>query len=189
MTATGPAPITIVPAGPAPAGLLAALHRLCFCGQPWHRAWRRPEMATVLALPSTRSWLALSPSSAPVGLLLIQIIAPEAEILTLGVRPGPWRRRGVADRLLAHAGAALADAGVTDLFLEVAAANTGALAFYRQAGFVEVGRRAGYYGTDGPSPVDAVVMRCHPIGQADPPETRSGLTSIPTTAKNRRPCE
>jgi len=126
-------------------------------------------MATVLSLPTTRSWLALSPSSAPVGLLLVQCVPPEAEILTLGVRPGPWRRRGVADRLLAEAGAVLADAGVTDLFLEVAAANTGALAFYRQAGFAEVGRRAGYYGTDGPSPVDAVVMRHHPIATtADP---------------------
>ncbi len=178
MTLSPPlARVRIVPAAPAPARLLAALHRLCFRGQSWHRPWTPEEMASLLALPTTRGWLALSGAQTPVGLLLVQSVPPEAEILTLGVRPGSCRRQGVAGYLLATAAADLAAAGVDTLMLEVAGPNAAALAFYQRAGFTVAGIRPGYYTetVGGDAPIDALVLRRGPqAGSPDrPPDTRS----------------
>ncbi len=50
-------------------------------------------------------------------------------------------------------------AGVTEVILEVRASNQPALGLYRRLGFVETGRRPGYY-MDPPEPAeDAVLMR------------------------------
>jgi ribosomal-protein-alanine N-acetyltransferase len=64
----------------------------------------------------------------------------------------------VARQLLARQLAELARGGVRHVFLEVAASNTAALGLYRDMGFLEAGRRPGYYrrkhGTE-----DALIMR------------------------------
>lgn len=65
------------------------------------------------------------------------------------------RRRGLAGGLLEEALAAASAEGANRCLLEVSAGNTGALAFYARAGFVEIDRRRRYY-RDGS---DAVVMR------------------------------
>lgn len=65
------------------------------------------------------------------------------------------RRRGMAGGLLEEALAVAREEGANRCLLEVSAANTGALAFYAGAGFVEIDRRRRYY-RDGS---DAVVMR------------------------------
>ena len=71
----------------------------------------------------------------------------ESELLQVEVEAG-YRRRGLARRLLE---AALEGT----VFLEVRAGNAGAIALYGTVGFVEVGRRKGYYA----GPVeDALVM-------------------------------
>ncbi len=66
------------------------------------------------------------------------------------------RRKGLArsllDEVLRHA----RREGATRVLLEVAAGNDAALAFYADAGFVEIDRRRRYY-RDGS---DAVVMEC-----------------------------
>jgi ribosomal-protein-alanine N-acetyltransferase len=85
------------------------------------------------------------------------MIAGEAEVLTLAVRP-EQRRRGAARALLAAA-LALAAPTAAAMFLEVAADNAGAVALYEAAGFEQVGRRAGYYGRTGAPSIDAIVMR------------------------------
>ena len=91
------------------------------------------------------------------GFILCRLIAGEAEVLTLAVRPDA-RRRGVGAALL---GEALGLAGLSgdSMFLEVAADNAGAIALYERAGFERVGRRAGYYARVGAPAMDAVVMR------------------------------
>lgn len=80
----------------------------------------------------------------------------ECELENMAVE-GNWRRRGIGARLLAagllwcrgwRAEPGLASDGtepLETLSLEVRASNAAALAFYRQAGFVERGRRRGYY--------------------------------------------
>jgi ribosomal-protein-alanine N-acetyltransferase len=156
--------VRVEPAGPAHARLLAVLHRLCFRGQRWHRPWRPDEMAGVLAMPAARAWLAVAPSDrddlTPVGLILLHGVAPDSEILTLGVRPGPWRRLGIGRRLLDTAMQTESAAGFDTLLLEVAADNTAALAFYEANGFGHRGRRRGYYETPGPAQarMDASIM-------------------------------
>ncbi len=75
------------------------------------------------------------------------MIAGEAEVLTLAVRPAA-RRRGIG-RALVEAAATLAEASAAAMFLEVAADNPGAVALYAQTGFEIVGRRPGYYGRAG----------------------------------------
>ncbi|MEL7060676.1 MAG: GNAT family N-acetyltransferase [Acidobacteriota bacterium] len=69
--------------------------------------------------------------------------AAEAELLRIAVAPDQ-RRRGLGLRLL-HRGLAALDDTVAECHLEVAASNSAALALYRRQGFVEVGRRRGYY--------------------------------------------
>jgi [ribosomal protein S18]-alanine N-acetyltransferase len=91
------------------------------------------------------------------GFILCRVMAGEAEVLTLAVRP-EHRRRGVA-RALVEAAMTLAARTAEAMFLEVAEDNPGALALYQGSGFSSVGRRAGYYGRAGAAAVDAVVMR------------------------------
>ncbi len=68
----------------------------------------------------------------------------EAELLRIGVRDRS-RRLGIGRTLLRAGVAALRRHGVTSCLLEVRSANSTALRFYAKEGFVEVGRRPGYY--------------------------------------------
>ncbi len=91
------------------------------------------------------------------GFILLRAVADEAEILTLAVRPSA-RRRGLGDRLVRSGGAAAAARGATRLFLEVADDNAAALALYADAGFVEAGRRPGYYARPDGGRTDALIL-------------------------------
>lgn len=123
-------------------------------------------MEAILGLPGARGWMALADAAgngdgdpgAPVGLLLVQATMDDADILTLGVLPGAWRRRGLARRLLGLGAASLRADGITRLVLEVAEDNAGAVAFYRAEGFAEVGRRRGYFTGEPGRARDALVM-------------------------------
>lgn len=120
------------------AAVFAALHAECF-DPPWDET----EMAALLASPGVTG-LILDQDGAPTGLALMRAVAGEAEILTIGVRPAA-RRAGLGARLLDACIASTRDQGCDQLFLEVSARNTAAAALYAQAGFEEIGRRAGYY--------------------------------------------
>lgn len=142
--------LTVEAAGPAQAGIVAALHRRAL-GQ----IWPEDDIARLLTGPGGHGWLAYC-AGHPAGHLLVRRAADEAEILTLGCRPAA-RRRGVARALLAQAQSALAKLGTRRLYLEVAVDNAAALALYKAAGFASVGRRRGYYSRD-VSSVDALVL-------------------------------
>lgn len=91
------------------------------------------------------------------GFILIRVVADEAEILTLSVRP-QVRRSGLG-RALVEAGAVeAARRGAVRLFLEVAEDNAAARALYAQTGFIEAGRRAGYYAQADGLATDALVL-------------------------------
>ena len=91
------------------------------------------------------------------GFILCRVVAGEAEVLTLAVRP-ERRRQGIALALV-EAAAAFAAQTADAMLLEVARDNPGALALYARTGFVVVGQRAGYYARRGAPAVDALVMR------------------------------
>jgi ribosomal-protein-alanine N-acetyltransferase len=83
------------------------------------------------------------------------VAADQAEILTVGVVPAA-RRRGLARRMLTSLYDEARSRGARELFLEVRVDNSSAIALYESEGFVELGRRRGYYDH---GRVDAVVMR------------------------------
>lgn len=67
------------------------------------------------------------------------------------------RQRGLATRLLAEMMGIAYHSAAHDVSLEVRKSNDAARALYLKCGFVEAGRRAGYY----TSPVeDAIIFRC-----------------------------
>lgn len=91
------------------------------------------------------------------GFILIRVVADEAEILTLAVRPAA-RRRGLGARLTAGAAARARALGATRLFLEVAEDNAAARGLYAALGFEAAGRRRGYYARKGGPAVDALIL-------------------------------
>ena len=125
---------------------LAALHATAF-DTPWDAG----AFAALLVQPGV---LALDRED---GFILIRIVADEAEILTLAVRPEA-RRRGLGLILVEDAARAAADAGATKLFLEVAEDNAAARSLYARAGFEAAGRRPRYYARPGGAAVDAFIL-------------------------------
>jgi len=130
----------------ATAARLADLHAAAFPA-PW-------DAAAFAALLDQSGVLAIE---APGGFILIRTVADEAEILTLAVDPVA-RRRGLGARLVRDGAAAAAAGGAVRLFLEVADDNPAALALYARAGFLEAGRRPGYYARPDCPPRDALIL-------------------------------
>jgi len=129
------------------AARLASIHAEAF-DAPWSSA----DITEVLAGPG-----AFGLEIDPVGFILFRAIVDEAEVLTIAVRPA-HQRRGVASTLLGGAIELATAQGARSMFLEVAEDNPAAQAFYLRHGFVEVGRRAGYYARPGGA-VGARVLR------------------------------
>lgn len=136
-----------VPAGPAHAAALAALHAASF---PPGEIWDAAAFAALLGQAGVGALL--DPAG---GMVLWRVAADEAEILTIGVDPGR-RRQGLGAALLCAAMGAAAAAGASRMFLEVADRNAAAQALYAACGFTPCGLRRRYY----PDGADAVVMAC-----------------------------
>lgn len=148
-----------VPIHPSDAAALASLHRRCVGAEDgWTDAGMQrltdAEAARVLCFWGAPDVL----GSGHAGIKLLAFVlafvaADEAEILALCVAP-EQRRQGLARKLLRQLAVDLAEDGTDQIYLEVRESNFAARELYRQAGFVETGRRKGYYqGAE-----DAVVM-------------------------------
>lgn len=79
-----------------------------------------------------------------IGFAVASVIAPEAELETIGVA-AEWQRRGVGRCLIEEIRRSLVDLGVTKVTLEVRESNGAARRLYRSSGFEVIGRRASYY--------------------------------------------
>lgn len=133
--------------------LAAHLHRLSF--EPMgERGWTRQDMAELLAAPGVVGLLAEHDA----GFALCRVAADEAELLTIAVDPAA-RRHGIGAALLAAVVAQARGAGAATLLLEVGVDNPAARALYDRAGFIEVGRRPGYYRRRDGVPADAAILR------------------------------
>ena len=123
----------MITASPSHAGIMAAVHGAVFPDEPWDPA----SFAGLLAQPGVFGWL-----DERGGLLLLRVVADEAEIITLGA---VTKRRGIGRALLRVGLEQARSLGVAKLHLEVAVTNTPARALYGATGFTEAGRRRNYY--------------------------------------------
>lgn len=128
---------------------LALLHAAAFADQ---RPWSAAEFETLLASPHV--FLVAEAR----GFALGRVIVDEVELLTIATAPEA-RRQGVGRRLMQAFEAEAKGRGVALAHLEVAADNLPALALYQAQGWVETGRRAGYYPRSDGSPADALMMQ------------------------------
>lgn len=90
---------------------------------------------------------------------LFQVIADEAELLTIATHP-KWQRRGLAMQLMLGLHDAARNLGAVRAFLEVAQNNHPALSLYERCGYAPCGLRKGYYLSDNNQKIDAIVMDC-----------------------------
>ena len=113
------------------------------------RPWSRETFRHELAIPFSRAMVATAGSSAEVvGFAVWWCVAGEIHILNLAV-DASRRRMGLGSLLLTAVLREAAEGTGSAVGLEVAEANAPALALYRSAGFVVVGRRPDYYGPGG----------------------------------------
>jgi ribosomal-protein-alanine N-acetyltransferase len=140
-------------AAPERAEEIAELHAKLFTPP-----WDANAVRGLLEHPAATSLVAVAGSpKAVIGFVIGQLAADEAEILSIGVAPN-WQRAGVAAGLLQGLSRAARRGDAKRIFLDVAEDNEAALALYRKLGFLEAGRRKGYYQRPGSKPVDALTL-------------------------------
>ncbi|MDR0239611.1 MAG: ribosomal protein S18-alanine N-acetyltransferase [Deltaproteobacteria bacterium] len=137
---------------------LATLEAQCFT-----LPWSKEQLANAFGVPHFAAFGLRAPlrkgsgtgDDAPlVAYLSVYHNPDELEILNLAVAPA-WRGRGHGARLLRLVLRMAACMGVRRAVLEVRSGNIPALALYKGQGFVQVGRRRGYYRDSGE---DALVL-------------------------------
>lgn len=128
-------------------------------GQPQAPHWARRAYRALFnpqALPK-RIALVVEEDGLLRGFAVVSIVGPEAELECIVVAAG-CERRGLGRALIAELVAVLRSLAVETLLLEVRSGNARALAFYRELGWAEVGRRPRYYTAP---EEDAVLMAFH----------------------------
>ena len=113
--------------------------------------WRADQIAETLARPISL----LSHTEA--AFVLGQVIVDEADIFALAADPDQ-QRSGQASRALKMFHDAAQARGATQVFLEVAALNRPAIAFYTRHGYAQAGRRNAYYHLPSGAVDDALIM-------------------------------
>jgi ribosomal-protein-alanine N-acetyltransferase len=150
-----PGHLVFRPVGALDLDRAAALHRQAF--EPvGERPWTHRDIAELLASPGVCG-LFVGADGRDDGFALWRTAADEAELLTIAVRTDR-RRHGLGRALLEAVVEQARHSGAHHLFLEVGADNAPARSLYSQAGFVEVGRRPGYYRRHA-GRADALVLR------------------------------
>ena len=115
---------------------IAELEKICF-SDPWSVSSIASELDNPLSL-----WLVWEEDGTAAAYLGVQRVPPQADVMNVAVSPA-LRRRGIARALFAELERRLPE--IEELFLEVRASNSGAIALYRTLGFEQVGRRPNYY--------------------------------------------
>ncbi len=145
--------VAIVAATAPDAPAVAALHSEVFA-----EAWDEVAVARLIEAPGAIALMAVDADArSPCGFLIAQTAAGEAEILSIGVKPGV-QKRGIAGALVVSFLTAAGGVGTSKVFLEVAEDNLAARALYARHGFEAVGRRRGYY-LRGATKIDALLLR------------------------------
>ena len=114
----------------------------------------------ILALANHKAadgMIALNHDTHPLAFLLVHRAGPTADIIDIGTSQSA-RRRGIASLMLQHYIKHMAAEQIDTLFLDVAIDNHPAINLYQKTGFVEIGRRKGYY-RRGSGNIDALMMQ------------------------------
>ncbi len=145
--------VSLLWAAPERAAELAILH-----GRLFQPAWDEAAITSLLEHPASTSLTAIAGDpKVAVGFIIGQLAADEAEIISIGVAPD-WQRAGLGRMLVEGLARAARRGEAKRLFLEVAADNAAAIGLYSKLGFVEVGRRKGYYERSPGVAIDALVL-------------------------------
>lgn len=135
-----PMKVNVVPMTADHLDELERLERVCF-SRPWSRKMLSEELANECAA----FLVAVEPDTEKVvGYAGLLVMADEGYITNVAVFP-EYRRRGVAEQLLAVFDRFARGNRLAFLTLEVRPSNAAAVALYRKWGFEEVGRRKNYY--------------------------------------------
>lgn len=117
---------------------LAELEKLCF-SDPWSISAFEYELKNPLSL-----WLVAADGEAVAGYVGSQTVMDESDMMNVAVAPA-YRRKGIAEKLILALIERLKEHQSHCLTLEVRASNDPAIALYQKLGFLQVGRRPGYY--------------------------------------------
>ncbi len=108
--------------------------------------------------PASRSWV-IEADGHIIAMLVAWLIVDEIHIATIATHPD-HRQQGIGKKLLLHTLQSAKEEGAVTSFLEVREGNTAALEMYRKFGYVESGRREGYYKDNNE---DAILMTLDPL--------------------------
>lgn len=103
--------------------------------------------------PASRCWVAELDGHVA-AMLVAWFIVDEIHIATIATHPD-FRKQGFGEKLLSHVLQSSKAEGALTSFLEVRESNDAAIMMYRKFGYVESGRREGYYKDNGE---DAILM-------------------------------
>jgi [ribosomal protein S18]-alanine N-acetyltransferase len=117
---------------------------------PWPLSSFRYELTENLA---SRCWVA-ELDGRVAAMLVGWFIVDEIHIATIATHPD-FRQQGIGEKILSFALQSAKGEGAISSFLEVRESNTAAIAMYYKFGYVESGRREGYYRDNGE---DAILM-------------------------------
>ncbi len=117
---------------------IAALEAVCF-DTPWSERSILYETQSPLSC-----WIVAVECDRVVGYVGSQAVLGEADMMNLAVDPA-FRRMGIAEKLVHTLISELKDRSVYSLTLEVRLSNLPAQELYKKLGFLQVGRRPGYY--------------------------------------------
>jgi ribosomal-protein-alanine N-acetyltransferase len=123
---------------PAHVAQIAELEKICF-SDPWSERSIVSELDNKLAF-----WLVATEGDTVAGYIGSQTVMDETDMMNVAVHPD-FRRRGIAEALVAELEAALRQRGSRALTLEVRDSNAPAIALYEKLGFAQVGLRKNYY--------------------------------------------
>lgn len=117
---------------------IAELEKLCF-SDPWSESAFAYELGNPLSL-----WLVASDNDVVAGYVGSQTVIDEADMMNIAVAPA-YRRKKIAEKLVLSLIEMLNKKGAKSLTLEVRVSNAPAISLYEKLGFIQVGRRPGYY--------------------------------------------
>lgn len=119
--------------------------------------WSRANFSDSLS-QGYHAWVLRGQDRELMGYFLVMGIVDEAHLLNVAVSR-KWQGKGVGRLLVNQAVALSRGLGMESILLEVRPSNVRALEIYQRYGFVEIGRRKGYYPSVNSTREDAIVMR------------------------------